>query len=74
MHAHLNKLNISETELCTCGTAPMTTEHILQHCPNLARCRKDWWPKEIPLRGKLYGGLVDLERTAAFIKESEVTI
>lgn len=74
MHAHLNKLKISETELCTCGTAPMTTEHILQNCPDHAGCRKDWWPKEIPLRVKLYGGLLDLERTAAFMKETEVTI
>ena len=52
----------------------MTTNHILQNCPDHARYRIDWWPKEIPLRVKLYGGLLDLERTAAFMKEIELTI
>ena len=33
-----------------------------------------WWPNEIPSMVKLYGGLLDLERTAAYLKETEVTI
>ena len=70
MHAHLNKLTLNETELCSCRTVPMATEHILQNYQNHADCRKHWWPKEILLRVKMYEGLLDVERTAAFMKKA----
>jgi len=31
--SHLNKLKISHTEECPCGTRQQTPEHILQQCP-----------------------------------------
>ena len=29
MNAHLKRINLSQTDLCPCGQAPMTSDHIL---------------------------------------------
>ena len=75
MKAHLfNKLKIGESDRCPCETAPMTTAHLLQDCPLHDALRQATWPTVTTLTEKLYGDLVGLQRTAAFVRETGVTI
>ena len=75
MRAHLfNKLKIGESDLCPCDTAPMTTAHLLQDCPLHDALRQATWPTVTTLTEKLYGDLASLRRTAAFVRETGVTI
>jgi hypothetical protein len=41
-----NKFKIGETDLCTCGTAPMTAEH-LQECPSYNSERMETWERAV---------------------------
>ena len=71
LNAHLfHKLKIGPSEMCPCDTDPVTTEHLIQHCPLHNGLRGDTWPENRPLREKLYGGLAELKRTAAFVRAS----
>jgi hypothetical protein len=60
VHAHSRSLSplsfpreIGETELCTCGTAPMTAEHLLQECPSYDNERSETWEQAVTLQDKL---------------------
>ena len=48
MNAHLRRINLSQTDLCPCRNAPMTSDHILQDCQNFTRLRQGIWPQETP--------------------------
>ena len=75
MNAHMfNKLRIGQSERCPCNTAPMTTEHLLQHCPLQDDARQEEWPEPIPLKEKLYGDLEALRRTASFVRATGVSV
>ena len=75
MRAHLyNNMRIGQTEMCPCDTAPMTTDHQLQHCPLQRALRCTTWPDETPLKEKLHGDLAALKRTAAFLRASGVDV
>jgi hypothetical protein len=50
-----HKYEIGETNLCTCGTAPMTAEHLLQTCPTYSNERTETWQQPVTLHEKLYG-------------------
>jgi hypothetical protein len=58
------KFKIGETDLCTCGTAPMTAEHLLQECQSYISERTETW--EQTLQDKLYGDAENLELTTSF--------
>ena len=73
-HHLFTKLKIGDTDLCQCGIEAQTTTHILQTCPNLNEMRKKTWPTPTSKDQKLFGCLLDLQRTAAFIKDSGLSI
>ena len=60
-------LKIGQTDRCPCNTGPMTSQHLLQECPQHDIIRQQTWPDETPLRDKLYGDFQALQRTASFI-------
>ena len=75
MKNHLyHKLRIGETALCPCSAAYQTTEHLLQDCTLHTDLRSKCWRETTPLATKLYGGLEDLRRTAAFVERTGVSV
>jgi hypothetical protein len=60
--------------LCTCGTAPMTAEHILQECPSYDSERAATWGQTVTLQDKLYGTADNLWRTIGFIKATGISV
>ena len=52
----------------------MTKENLLQHCPLHDGLRGDTWPENRPLREKLYADLVELKRTAAFVRATGMDV
>ena len=48
--------------------------HILQGCNDHFQVRRALWPQETSLESKLFGNLHDLRRTAAFVKQTYITI
>ena len=72
-HLH-HKFRIGETDQCPCETDVQDTNHVLQTCPLLADKRLKVWPTPVDINTKLYGSLTDLQRTATFIADSELTI
>jgi hypothetical protein len=38
---------IGETDLCTCGTAPMTAEHLLQECQSYSSEKTETWEQAV---------------------------
>jgi hypothetical protein len=52
----------------------MTTDHILQACPTYATLRRKHWPEDTAATEKLYGAREELQRTAAFIEETGLSI
>jgi hypothetical protein len=69
-----HKFKIGETNLCTCGTAPMTAEHLLQECPNYSNERTETWEQAVTLQDKLYGDAENLELTTNFFKRINVNV
>ena len=69
-----NKFKIGETDLCTCGTAPMTAEHLLQECPSYTNERTETWERAVTLQDKLYGDSVNLKLTTSFFKRINVIV
>ena len=67
-----NKFKIGETDLCTCGTAPMTAEHLLQECPSYNSERVETWVRAVTLQEKLDGDAENLELTTNFFKRVNV--
>jgi hypothetical protein len=63
-----NKFKIGKTDLCTCGTAPMTAEHLLQECPSYSSERTETWEQAVTLQDKLYGDAENLDLTTNFFK------
>ena len=52
-HLHTTP-HIGDTDMCPCGMAPMTVEH-LQDCTTHQNERKSTWPTETPVKEKIYG-------------------
>ena len=65
---------VGDTDRCPCGEEAQTTEHILQRCELYKELRVRIWPQPTLEAQKLYGCLPDLQRTAAFISETGLTI
>ena len=77
LNFHLyTKLKIGNTGQCLCQTGNMTAEHILQDCPTYSRLRNHYWPEDnhTTLDQKLRGSLRDLRWTAAFLRDTGLTI
>ena len=72
--AHLNRIRISHTDECPCGTEPQTPEHILQSCSIHDRLRQATWPDGEDLQEKLWGAAESLRRTADFINATKMDI
>jgi len=73
-HHLFTKMRIGPTDLCPCGDAPQTAKHILQDCRNLAAQRRQFWPTPIDIAQKLYGCQDDLQRTADFISNINLSL
>jgi hypothetical protein len=52
----------------------MAVDHIVQACPTYATLRREHWPEDMAVNLKLYGVMKDLQQTAAFIKETGLTL
>ena len=72
--AHLNRLHISHTDECPCGTSPQTPEHILQNCPLFVDLRQATWTEGADFQEKLWGSAGSLWRTAGFITATKLDI
>ena len=73
-HHLYNKFRIGESALCPCKADSQTTEHLLQSCSLHTEARSKYWKEATPLATKLYGRLEDLQSTAAFVMDTDVTI
>ena len=73
-HHMFTKFRVGDTGTCHCGTAPMTVDHFLQHCPTYQEQRKAAWSSNIPLAEKLYGPMENLRKTAAFVRATGVPV
>ena len=69
-----SKFGIGDDDQCPCLSAAMTADHILQTCPNYSELRCKIWPEATTTERKLFGSLVDLQDTAAFIEGSGLSI
>jgi len=75
LNSHLHKkMKLVPSPSCPCGLEDQTPEHVLQTCPLLKGTREDVWPTPTPLHTKLHGSRQDLERTATFVNEAELTL
>ena len=63
-----NKYRIGDSDQCTCGTAAMTAEHLLEECPSYNAERAETWEQAATLQDKLYGDAENLELTTSFFK------
>jgi hypothetical protein len=61
-----HKFKVGDSDMCTCGTAPMTAEHVLQECPSSSE-RAEIWEQAVTLQDKLYGDAVNLKLTTSFL-------
>ena len=61
-----HKFKKGDNDLCPCGTAPMTAEHVLRECPSYNSERTATWAQAVTLHDKLYGDAVNLELTTTF--------
>ena len=69
-----NKFKIGNSANCGCGHGHQTTEHVLQECTQLQETRTKYWPEEHTLEEKLYGPLVELQKTVDYILDSGLTV
>ena len=74
MSAHLKRTGISDTNLCECGQADQTPDHVLQSCPKYAERHQLAWPQGADLVTKLWGWAEDLYRTAGFVASTGLKI
>ena len=72
--AHLNKIRVSHTDECPCGTESQTPEHILQSCPLYDNLRRATWPNGEDVQEKLWGAAESLRRTTDFILTTKINI
>lgn len=69
-----NKLKIGETDDCSCGAGKMMAKHLLQDCLTYTEQRRLFWPTPATFEEKLYGNVINLKLTAAFIKNIQIDI
>ena len=73
-HHMYTKFHCGDAPVCPCGTADMTVEHLLQHCPTHQNLRAETWPAQTPMKKKIFGPVEDLRRTAAYIRATGVPV
>ena len=66
LRAHLKRIGVAESSLCSCEMEDQTPQHVLQACPLLSALRTQTWPEETTLQQKLWGNTEDLRRTCQF--------
>ena len=72
---HMNRVfKVGETNLCSCGEAAETAEHVLQNCQTYDALRQSIWNEAVDMTTKLYGPPHELERTAAFIAKAGIAV
>ena len=72
---HMNRVfKVGETNLCSCGEAAETAEHVLQNCQTYDVLRQSIWNEAVDMTTKLYGPPHELERTAAFIAKAGIAV
>ena len=64
--SHLNRLKISHSDECPCGTGPQTPNHILRSYPTFDDLRRQTWPSPVEAHRKLWGPVETLQQTADF--------
>jgi hypothetical protein len=69
-----HKFKVGDSDMCTCGTASMTAEHVLQECPSCNSERTETWEQAVTLPDKLYGDAVNLNLTCSFFKRINSTV
>jgi hypothetical protein len=69
-----HKFKVGDPDMCTCGTAPLTAEHVLQECPSYNSERVETWEQAVTLQDKLYGDAVNLKLTTSFFKRINITV
>ncbi|GFS19346.1 retrovirus-related Pol polyprotein from type-1 retrotransposable element R1 2 [Elysia marginata] len=75
LKAHLYKTyNIGHTDLCLCGEAAETVEHVVQDCQNYRKLRQAVWSKPTDLQTKAWGTAEEMGKTNSFIHQMGVTI
>jgi ribonuclease HI len=65
-HHMYHKFKVRDSDMCTCGTASMTAQHVLQECPSDNSERTEAWEQAVTLQDKLYGDAVNLKLTTSF--------
>ena len=72
---HIHKIfKVGETDLCSCGQAAETAQHVLQDCRLYSNVRQSIWRERVDMHTKLYGPLPELEKTVAFIVQAGIGI
>ncbi|KAK3766526.1 hypothetical protein RRG08_056456 [Elysia crispata] len=72
---HMNRVfKVGETNLCSCGEAAETAEHVLQNCQTYDALRQSIWNEAVDMTTKLYGPPHELERMAAFIAKAGIAV
>ena len=61
-------------DLCSCGQAAETVQHVLQDCRLYSNVRQSIWRERVDMHTKLYGPLPELEKTVAFIAQAGIGI
>lgn len=69
-----NKFKLGGTASCSCAQEEEDAEHILQRCPRYADLRETHWPTTTDIRQKLYGTMIDLEKTLMFVAATGLRI
>ena len=75
LDAHMySKFKFGESRMCPYNADIMTAEHLLQNFELHDIVRRDVCPEPTPLRDKMYGNLQALERTAAFVRATSISV
>ena len=69
-----SRFRLVPSPLCFCGEAEQTAQHVLQDCRGLQQPRDNFWTSSTTLQEKLYGTRDELQRTASFIVEANLTV
>ena len=62
------------SDLCTCGEAAETVEHVLQDCVVYRALRENVWGSQVDMATKLYGPLEELEKTTCYIDQAGIEL
>ena len=62
------------SDLCTCGEAAETVEHVLQDCVLYRALRENVWGSQVDMATKLYGPLEELEKTTCYIDQAGIEL